>query len=88
MYYLYVVLKMIVLTGINMLDVAMLARAILSWFPAEDSKLSEILFKITEPIIYPFRRLYHRMNWFQQMPIDMAFLSAMIMLSLLSFALS
>ena len=72
----------IVVTLLSFLEFAMFARAILSWFPqGRDSRLNEMLYFVTEPIIMPFRKLtepFQRGNM-----IDFAFLLAFIMLGVL-----
>jgi uncharacterized protein YggT (Ycf19 family) len=67
---------------------AMTVRAILSWIPMESNKITDFLFSLTEPFIYPIRRLFQRLNWFQGMPIDLSFLFAYILLSVLSSVLA
>lgn len=62
---------------------AMMARAILSWFPIEPNKLTQLLDAITEPLIYPIRKLFEKMNWFQDIPLDMSFMTAYIVLSII-----
>lgn len=65
------------------LQLAMTARAILSWFPIEPNKLTIFLNVITEPIVYPVRKLFEKMNWFQNIPIDMSFMATFMILSIL-----
>lgn len=65
------------------LQLAMTARAILSWFPIEPNKLTIFLNLITEPIVYPVRKLFEKMNWFQNIPIDMSFMATFMILSIL-----
>ena len=62
---------------------AMMARAILSWFPIEPNKLTQFLDIVTEPVVYPIRKLFEKMNWFQNIPLDMSFMTAYIILSIL-----
>ncbi len=83
---LYVVhlIKNIALALLGALDLAMFARAILSWIdPMADGPLSSFLYAITEPLILPFRKLFQKMNWFVGMPIDMAFFFAFITIMIL-----
>jgi uncharacterized protein YggT (Ycf19 family) len=70
------------------IQAAMTVRAILSWIPMESNKITDFLFSLTEPFIYPIRRLFQRLNWFQGMPIDLSFLFAYILLSVLSSVLA
>lgn len=72
---------------LSAIQMAMLVRAILSWIPMDDNKFTDFLFGVTEPFIYPFRVLFHKLNWFQEMPIDMAFMAANLVLILLLFLL-
>ena len=53
---------------------AMVIRALLSWINiGEDSKLVGFLYGFTEPAVYPVRKLFNKMNWFADTPIDMSF---------------
>lgn len=64
-------------------QLAMLLRAILSWFPMDSNRLTDFLYGITEPFIYPIRLLFERLNWFQSLPIDMSFMITYILLSVI-----
>ncbi len=82
-------LKSTLLIVIDVLQIAMLIRALFSWFdPMKESKISNFLFVLTEPVILPFRRLCERMHWFEGSFLDMPFLFAVLLLSLLQFSLS
>ena len=65
----------------------MLARAILSWFPMDSNKLTDFLYTVTEPFIYPVRMLFEKMNWFTGLPIDMSFFVSYILLSVITTVL-
>ena len=39
---------------------------------------------VTEPVVAPVRRLFERLNWFQNLPIDISFLVAYLLLTLVS----
>lgn len=67
------VLVMFVVNFLNILSLAMLLRAILSWFFAGEGKFIRFLYTLTEPVVYPFRKLFNKLNWFQDSPIDVAF---------------
>ena len=82
----YIVLEVIrgtVCVLLSALQIAMTARAILSWFPIEPNKLTQFLDIITEPVVYPIRKLFWKMNWFQDIPLDMSFMAAYLLLSIL-----
>ena len=71
------------------IDIAMFIRAILSLFPAaDDSRLVDLVYTITEPVILPFRQLFYKLNWFSGVPLDMAFLFANFFLFMLTAFLS
>ena len=78
---LYVIQKILVLLLIAV-QLAMLARAILSWFPVEN-RIVDFLYTVTEPFIYPVRILFERMNWFQNLPIDISFMVSYLLISLI-----
>ena len=74
---------------VDVLDLAMLIRAVLSWFdPMQDMKLSGFLYMITEPIILPFRKLCAKNHWFEGSPLDVPFFMALLALMLLGFIVS
>ena len=66
---------------------AMLARAILSWFPMNSSRIVDFLYSVTEPFIYPVRMLFEKMNWFTGLPIDMSFFVSYLLLSVITTVL-
>jgi uncharacterized protein YggT (Ycf19 family) len=68
---------------LSAIQLAMTARAILSWFPIEPNKLTQFLDIVTEPVVYPIRKLFEKMNWFQDIPLDMSFMTAYIVLSII-----
>lgn len=71
------------------IEICMLVRAVLSWLPiGDDNLLVRIAYVVTEPIIAPIRKLLDRTGWFRNLPIDMSFLFAVLLLSLVSTLLS
>lgn len=84
MIYVVSLIKNVALALLSALDLAMLGRAILSWIdPMGQGALSSFLYAVTEPIIYPFRKLFDKLNWFVGSPIDMAFMFALIAIMIL-----
>ena len=82
----YIVLEVIrgtVCVLLSAIQLAMTARAILSWFPIEPNKLTQFLDIVPEPVVYPIRKLFEKMNWFQDIPLDMSFMTAYIVLSII-----
>lgn len=60
---------------IRIFEFLMFARAIFSWFPqVRGSKISELLYLATEPIVMPFRSLLDRVDAFRGMMFDIPFL--------------
>lgn len=73
----------VVILLLSVIQLAMLVRAILSWFPIDSNRFTDFLYGITEPLIYPIRRLFQRLNWFQSTPIDMPFMVAYLLIFVL-----
>ena len=69
------------------IQTAMLARAILSWFMLDGNKFVDFLYAITEPFIYPVRRLFQKMNWLQGTPMDFSFMVTYMLISILTIFL-
>lgn len=82
------VLKSLVLVFLDVMQLAMLARAILSWFDRGESRISAFLFFITEPFILPVRRLCERMHWFEYSMLDVPFFMTMLLFTALQTLLS
>ena len=91
-YYLNNIVKIIadsVVVLLYALQFLMFGRAIMSWFsPDEDNKLAQFLYMVTEPFVYPLRQLLNKIEFFNNMPIDMSFMFAMIVLIILTTLLS
>lgn len=83
----YVIIHLAVLL-IGILQVAMFIRAIMSWIPGlDDNKFGDFLYALTEPVIAPVRAVLFRFRFFSELPIDMSFLIAYLLLSLISMFL-
>lgn len=71
------------------LELCMLVRAVLSWFPIrEDHPFLSFLCMVTEPIIQPIRHLFDRMGWFRNLPLDVPFFAACLVLAAVNTLLS
>ncbi|MBQ9086121.1 MAG: YggT family protein [Clostridia bacterium] len=81
MYYVLVIIASVVRIFLYAVELAMLLRAIFSWFPMDPNKFTDLLYAITEPFIYPIRRLFQKMNWFQNVPLDIPFLVTYLLIS-------
>ena len=70
------------------LELCLLVRAFLSWLPIkDDNPIPLFIFMVTEPIVAPVRALFDRTGWFRNLPIDMSFFVAFLLLSIVSGAL-
>lgn len=70
---------------LRLLELLILARAVISWFPIdEDNPLINFLYFLTEPILAPIRALLERIPPLQALPIDLSCLIAIVILTLLS----
>ncbi|MBE6588695.1 MAG: YggT family protein [Ruminococcaceae bacterium] len=81
-------IKNTALVLIGVLELAMLARAILSWFDQTgEGGFSVFLYTVTEPVIYPVRKLCERMHWFEGIPIDIPFTLTWLILMVIQILL-
>ena len=85
---LLILIRNLVIAFLSFLELAMLVRAVLSWFVMDGGKLVDFLYAITEPFIYPVRRFLEKMNWLQGTPIDFSFMITFFIISLLSMLLA
>ncbi len=70
---------------IYVVDIAMLGRAVLSWFTmGEQTRIGTFLYVVTEPFIMPVRGLCNRLGWFQGLPLDMPFLITSMLMMLVT----
>ena len=77
------ILAQVVRLALELFLLAMLVRAVYSWFVHEETALMAFLLTITEPIILPFRILTSKIRAFQTLPIDIAYMMAYIAVSIL-----
>ena len=84
----YIIVK-IVVALLYLLQFCMFGRALMSWLsPDDDNKIAQFLFMITEPIVYPIRQIMTKFDFFSNMPIDMSFMVAMIILMIFTTVLN
>jgi len=73
---------------LTILQFLMMFRAIMSWLPMdEDSRLVNFIYMVTEPVIVPVRMLLDRFEWTHELPIDISFLAAFMLLSIIQMLL-
>ncbi|MBE6993737.1 MAG: YggT family protein [Ruminococcaceae bacterium] len=81
---LYTIVRRLCLSVLNILQLAMLVRAVMSWIPQlRGSQLQELLYQVTEPIVMPFRKLLSRIPGLNNFPLDISFLLAWIAIDVL-----
>ena len=67
--------------ALGLLQLLMMIRAVLSWFPIDDSSaIVRCITLVTEPIVYPVRILMDKIPFFANLPIDLSFLVAYLLL--------
>lgn len=69
------------------LQIAMLVRAVMSWFPIGDNIISDIAYAITEPVIIPVRNIMDRFESVRNFPIDISFFVTFMIITMLSTVL-
>lgn len=69
---------------LSVIDLALLVRAVMSWFPMEPNKFTDVIYAVTEPVLMPVRKLFYKMNWFQNSPIDVSFFVTYVILNLIT----
>ena len=79
------VIALCVVIFLYVVDIAMLGRAVLSWFPTDGpTRIGAFLYVVTEPFIMPIRQLCARLGWFQGTPLDMPFLITSLLMMMVS----
>ena len=73
------VLKSCVLVFLDVFQIALLARAIMSWIDrGGQGAISGFLIYVTEPFIMPFRRMCEKNHWFEGSMLDIPFLMTVL----------
>lgn len=83
MEYILYIIRMTVAYLLDAVMLAMLVRAICSWFISE-SRLYSFLCMITEPFILPIRMLFDRFEFTHRLPVDLAFFVTYLLLNIIS----
>lgn len=75
------VIVTIVSTFLLVMQFMMLVRAVMSWLPFEEGNVFyNFVFYVTEPIIIPIRFLVDKIPPLRDLPLDISFFIAMILL--------
>lgn len=67
--------------ALSTLQFLMIIRAVLSWLPFDDSSaFVNFIELVTEPFIIPVRQIMERIHFFANLPIDLSFFVAYLLL--------
>ncbi|MBQ8141428.1 MAG: YggT family protein [Clostridia bacterium] len=77
------IIKNVIVVLLSAVQLAMLVRAVLSWFVMDENKIVNFLYAVTEPFIVPVRLLFEKLNWFQNSPIDFSFMITYLIISII-----
>jgi YggT family protein len=81
-------IRSVVRIAVIALQLCMMGRAVMSWFQFdEESPLYSFAVAVTEPVITPIRILLERFEFVASSPIDISFLVAFLLLSVLQMLL-
>lgn len=70
---------------VTVLEIAMLIRVVLSWMPiSEENRFADFVYGITEPFIYPVRRLFDHFGLFEESVLDVPFFVTYLALAIIS----
>ena len=70
---------------LTMIQIAMLVRAVTSWFPGGDeSVIGIVAYTVTEPVVIPVRKLLERSESMRNLPLDMSFFAAFMLVTVIS----
>ena len=73
---------------IDVLEILMFIRAIMSWFIDHSNKFYGFLISITEPVISPVRKLLSKTSFARGTPIDLSFLVTYLLLEIVRMVLN
>ena len=67
---------------LSIYEIVLFVRAICSWSSYfRESRVYELAFKLTEPVLRPIRDLMFRIDFVRRCPIDLSFLVLVLLLS-------
>ena len=78
---LYIIQK-IATASLFIVQMAMLARAVMSWFPSlADGAAGDFVYMFTEPFIIPVRSVLERIEWINNSFLDIPFFVTFLILA-------
>lgn len=57
---------------INILELLIAIRCVLSWIPGFQNGFTELIYKITDPVLAPVRGLIFRLTGGRMLPVDLS----------------
>jgi uncharacterized protein YggT (Ycf19 family) len=66
----------------------MLIRAVLSWFPGQGGAFADFINAVTEPLLYPVRKIFDLFDIRLDLPLDISFSATCILLIMIRMFLS
>ena len=71
------------------MEILMFLRALSSWIVGDDDgPFIEFLYSVTEPMIYPVRKLVEKSDRLRELPVDVSFIITFIILSVVRMLLA
>ncbi len=62
----------------------LLIRAVMSWvMPDGGSRIWQVVYGLTEPVIMPFRQLLFKFRFVQTCPLDLSYLAVVLLLQMI-----
>lgn len=87
MEYLVEIIQMTVGLFIDVVGMAMLIRAVMSFIGSEESRLVEICYAISEPLVAPVRSALNRVPGIMEIGIDFSFMATYMILVIIKYVL-
>lgn len=72
----------------NIALLLLLVRAVLSWFPGQGGAFADFINAVTEPLLYPVRKIFDLFDIRLDLPIDISFSATCILLIMIRMFLS
>ena len=72
----------------NIALLLLLVRAVLSWFPGQGGAFADFINAVTEPLLYPARKIFDLFDIRLDLPIDISFSATCLLLIMIRMFLS
>ena len=72
----------------NIALLLLLVRAVLSWFPGQGGAFADFINAVTEPLLYPVRKIFDLFDIRLDLPIDISFSATCLLLIMIRMFLS